>query len=413
LLNIRTSTDTQGKHVDTAFMKLNRNEFTTAFAFILDFLEMELRGNTSNHNKPTGLIAAQIGKAMGLPDEDIFDLSSYAMLHDNGITHECYNIFSKDGRERLDCTVSHCLTGERNLEAFPFLKRRENVIKYHHENFDGSGPFGLSGDDIPLFSQIIALAEPLEVAYAAGETHEDIISCIVGGTGRRYSPLMVEAFKNAASAVSFWLSLDSRFLDSEIGRHIPVYTIDIDLKQLLPISAIMSGIIDSKSPFTANHSKGLTEKTAVMCDYYGFNAAKKTRMMIASDLHDIGKLAIPNHIIDKPGKLSEPEFSQIKTHSFYTRKVIETVRGFEDIAEWAVNHHEKLDGSGYPFGLMAEACCFESRLIGCLDIYQALTEDRPYRAGMSHEESCKIIQKMANDGKISREITADVINVFC
>jgi HD-GYP domain-containing protein (c-di-GMP phosphodiesterase class II) len=359
-MNIGTPTDTRNKHSDTAFMKLNRNEFTTAFAFTLDFLEMELRGNTSNHNKRTGLIAAQIGRAMGLPDEDIFDLSSYAMLHDNGITHECYNFLSEDGQDRLDCTASHCLTGERNLAAFPFLQRRENVIKYHHESFDGSGPFGMSGDDIPLFSQIIALAEPLEIAYAAGETHDDIISGIVEETGRRHSPLLAEAFQNAASAVSFWLSLDSRFLDSEIEHNIPVYTIDIDLAQLLPISAIMSGIIDSKSPFTANHSKGLTEKTAIMCDYYGFSKSKKVRMMIASDLHDIGKLAIPNRIIDKAGKLTEPEFDQMKTHAFYTRKVIESVQGFEDIAEWASNHHEKIDGSGYPFGLTADAICFES-----------------------------------------------------
>ena len=66
----------------------------------------------------TGLIAAQIGRAMGLSDEDIFDLSSYAMLHDNGITHECYNVLSKDGRERLDCTASHCLVGEKNRDSF-------------------------------------------------------------------------------------------------------------------------------------------------------------------------------------------------------------------------------------------------------------------------------------------------------
>ncbi|MDL2229211.1 HD domain-containing protein [Treponema sp. OttesenSCG-928-L16] len=393
-------------------MKLDRNEFTAAFAFTLDFLEMEFRGNTSNHNKRTGLIAAQIGRAMGLDDDDVFDLSAYAMLHDNGITHECYNVLSEDGKGRLDCTASHCIIGEQNLAAFPFLRSRENVITYHHEAFDGSGCFGLPGDSIPLFSQIISLAEPLEIAYASGAGKDDIISGIVKETGRRYSPALVKAFKGAAETVSFWLSLDDRFLDSEIKRHIPSYPIDIDLEQLLPISEIMSGIIDSKSPFTADHSKGLAGKTAVMCDYYGFSKSKKTKMMIASDLHDIGKLAIPNRIIDKTGKLTEPEFSQIKTHAFYTRKVIESVQGFEDIAEWASNHHEKLDGTGYPFGLRAEALCFESRLIGCLDIYQALTEERPYRTGLSHDGACKILEDMAKDNKISREITADIRKVL-
>ena len=212
--------------------------------------------------------------------------------------------------------------------------------------------------------------------------------------------------------MAFWLSLDLRFLDSEIKRHIPTYTIDIDLEQVLPISEIMGGIIDSKSPFTGSHSRGLSEKAGLMCDYYGFDKDKKTRMMIAADLHDIGKLAIPNRIIDKTGKLTEPEFSQVKTHAFYTRKVIESVHGFEDIAEWASNHHEKLDGSGYPFGLTAENISFESQLIGCLDIYQALTEERPYRGSLSHTKACNMLEDMADQNKISREITADLKRVL-
>ncbi len=394
------------------FMKLNRNEFTTAFAFALDFLEMELRDDTSSHNKRTGLIAAQIGKAMGLCEDDIFDLSIYAMLHDNGITHECYNVLSEDGHNHLDCTMSHCLRGERNLAAYPFLQARENVIKFHHEAYDGSGPFGISGDDIPLFSQIIAISEPLEIAYSSGESKDDIICGIAGESGRKYSPVLVQAFNSIAETVSFWLSLDLRFIDSEIKRHIPTRSIEIDLEQLLPISEIMSGIIDSKSPFTADHSKGLAEKTAVMCDHYGFSKSKKIKMIIAADLHDIGKLAIPNCIIDKTGKLTEPEFSQIKTHAFYTRKIIESVQGFEDIAEWASNHHEKLDGTGYPFGFTAKDLCFETRMIGCLDIYQALTEERPYRKSLCHDEACTILDDMVENNKVCREITSDLQKVL-
>lgn len=408
--NVRTSSKKKSK--EPGLLHLNRNEFTTAFAYTLDFLEMEFRGDTSNHNKRTGLISAQLGKALGLSDEDVFDLSSYAMLHDNGLTHECYNVLTDSGTERMDCTASHCIAGEWNLRAFPFLKPRENVIKYHHESYDGSGCFGLSGDDIPLFSQIIAFAEPLEVAYSAGQKYEDILSGIVSESGRKFSPLLVEVFEDLAETVSFWLSLDARFLDSEMKRHVPTYSIDIALEELLPISAIMSGIIDSKSPFTANHSRGLTEKNAVMSDFYGFDSGKKTKLLIAADLHDIGKLAIPNRILDKAGKLTEPEFSLIKTHAFYTRKVIETVRGFEDITEWASNHHEKLDGTGYPFRLSAESLSFESRMMGCLDIYQALTEDRPYRKGLTHSVACGILEDMARDGKISPEITADIRRVF-
>lgn len=404
----RKETKDKSRQEEPGMMQLCRNEFIEAFALTLDFLEMEFKNTLANHNKRTGLIAAQIGRAMGMSDADVFDLSAYAMLHDNGITHMCYNIFAAGGGNKMDCMTAHCIRGEKNLAAFPFLQPRKNVIQYHHEAFDGSGYFGVSGDDIPLFSQIIALAEPLETAYSAGESQEEIIMRIMEESGRKYAPALVEAFRSAADAVSFWLSLDLRFLDSELKRHIPTYSLTVDLKELLPVSAIMSEIIDLKSPFTANHSRGLSEKNAIMCDYYGFSENKKTKMLIATDLHDIGKLAIPNYILDKAGKLTDSEFHQIQAHVFYTRKVIESVRGFEDIAQWASNHHEKLDGKGYPFGLSADELSFESRLIGCLDIYQALTEDRPYREGLSHAAACKIMDDMVAQNKISREITADV-----
>ena len=149
-----------------------------------------------------------------------------------------------------------------------------------------------------------------------------------------------------------------------------------------------------------------------MADYYKMDVNEKMKLIIAADLHDIGKLAVPNSILDSPNKLSDEEFNIIKKHPYYTRLALQEIKGFEDITEWASNHHEKLNGKGYPFGKVAKDLDFNSRLMTCLDIYEALTEERPYRIGLSHEEAMDILNKMKDDGFIDTEITKDIDYVF-
>jgi HD-GYP domain-containing protein (c-di-GMP phosphodiesterase class II) len=152
--------------------------------------------------------------------------------------------------------------------------------------------------------------------------------------------------------------------------------------------------------------------TSKMAKYYNKSEEETLKLIIAADLHDIGKLAIPNSILDKPGKLTKEEFDIIKTHSKYTRLCLEPLYGFKDIIEWTSNHHEKLNGTGYPNGIGGEKLDFNSRLLACLDIYQALTEDRPYREALSHEQSMEILCEMANDNLIDSNITKDIDFVF-
>lgn len=149
-----------------------------------------------------------------------------------------------------------------------------------------------------------------------------------------------------------------------------------------------------------------------MADYYKKGRKEKIMLMIAADLHDIGKLIVPNHILEKPARLTDEEFKIIKTHTYFTRICLEPLKGFEDITEWASNHHEKLDGSGYPYGFTRERLDFNSRMMACLDIYQALIEERPYRSGMEHHKVMKILRDMAKQDLIDGDIVEDINNVF-
>ncbi|MDR1481980.1 MAG: HD domain-containing protein [Synergistaceae bacterium] len=390
-------------------MRINRNEFLFSISFALDFLEMGIRSNITNHNKRVSLISIRMGKALGLDEESIFDLAAYAMLHDNGFTHETFNAISENGVDRLERSLSHCIIGERNLETFPFINKRKNIIKYHHERYDGHGYFGVEGSDIPLFSRIITLADRVEIEYRMRTDRGEILTCIGSDSGTLFCPDACRAFKEISKSASFWLSLDDMFIGHEMKRELPKFDIDMNLLELLSISTILRNIIDAKSPFTGTHTKGIARIAGMMAGYFGFAEERKTKLIIAANLHDLGKIAVPNAIIDKNGKLTKDEFEVMKSHTYYTRKALEAVEGVEDVVEWAANHHEKLDGSGYPYGLARESLGFESQLLACVDIYQALTENRPYRESLGTEKVRSIMVDMAERGYINGEIASQVI----
>ena len=150
-----------------------------------------------------------------------------------------------------------------------------------------------------------------------------------------------------------------------------------------------------------------------MAKYYCFDTTTKYKLLIATDLHDIGKLAISNKILDKSGPLTYLEYEEIKKHPIISKHCLKGLNGFEEIATWIGNHHEKLDGSGYPENLTGNSLDFNSRLIACLDIYQALREKRPYRKAMSHLDTIKILFEMVNTGKLDGKIVEDIDFVFC
>jgi HD-GYP domain-containing protein (c-di-GMP phosphodiesterase class II) len=390
-------------------LNFNRNEFVFSISFALDFLEMGIMKNVTNHNKQVGFIALQIGKTLGLDRDSLMDLSAYAMLHDNGFTHKAYNAAAEDGVHKLELSHSHCIVGERNLASFPFLKRRENVIQYHHEQYNGQGFFGVQKDDIPLFSQIIALADKTDALYRRAEDDKEVMQYVSESKGVLYSPELCDAFGTAASQRSFWLSLHDLFVGMELANLLLEQTIDVGLDELLQMSDILCNIIDAKSPFTGTHSKGLVRWADIMADFYGFDPEHKTKLLIAANLHDLGKIVTPNAILDKDGKLTSDEFKIISAHTFYTRKALQPVKEIKDIMEWAANHHEKLNGTGYPYGFSKKDLDFESQLMACIDIYQALTENRPYRQPMPHARAAEIMGEMAKRGFINGDIVGDLL----
>lgn len=391
-------------------MRMNVNELLISLSQALNFAEEGVLNKSTNHGVRVAYISGRIAQVLSMPEENLFDLISYSLLHDNGVMNALLEIPVRS-TFRTGTNPAHCVEGEKNIAEFPFLHRERNVILYHHEHYDGSGFFGVSGRDIPLYSRVIALSDKIALLYSGGMQEDDIVSR-VQTEARIFDPVVREAFLELSGRVEFWLGMNDQFVQGALAAMLPRVYRRLEFQEIRSVSQIFSRIIDAKSPFTGSHSRGISEKVGKICSYYEFDGDTYWKMRIAADLHDLGKLIVPNEILDKPGRLTPQEFRVVQAHPYYTRKLLEMINGFEEITEWASNHHEKLDGSGYPYGFGEDRLDFNSRILACVDIYQALTEDRPYRKGMSHGAAVRIMQEMARDGLIESAVVEDIDSLF-
>ena len=185
-------------------------------------------------------------------------------------------------------------------------------------------------------------------------------------------------------------------------------------QEVFNLATLIAQIIDFKSHYTCKHSSGVAVNCRAMAKNYGFPPEKITKYYLAGALHDVGKLMISNSLLQKPGRLNDEEFNRMKKHAFYTHQILENIKNKDmiDIIKWASNHHEKLNGTGYPLGLTGDQLSMEERLMTCCDIYQALTEERAYKKGFPHEEAIRIMRDMGMKGELDLQIVQTMDGVF-
>jgi HD-GYP domain-containing protein (c-di-GMP phosphodiesterase class II) len=397
-------------------MKFCLNHFLSAISFALDYVEHDVFGVELNHGKRVAYNAGLIGRKLGFNQDDLFDLIALAILHDNGLGEFMSQKKIQPGLTNYEIIKGHCIVGEHNIKKYPLIKDEKNIILYHHEKLNGTGFFHITGNDIPLKAQIIGFADYIDthfnVAKLYGAYKDEAVAHIMKIRGEEYSAEICDGFFSIIQPVSYRLDQGNKNIDDCVQKSLPPRVINLSYAEIREITEVLSNIIDAKSKFTERHSRGLAEKVDIMAKFYAYSDEQRTKLVIAADLHDLGKLLIPNTILEANRALNEDEIAQIQSHTYYTRKVLSQIDGFQDITEWAANHHEKLNGTGYPYGKTARELDFNSRLMGCLDIYQALTEDRPYRKGMNHSKAIKIMSDMAANRLIESVIVADVNKIF-
>ena len=392
-----------------------------ACSYALDCIEAELVNVSNKHGKRVAYMSVCMANYWNVESDALQDLAICALLHDNAltqyITEEVQKNPSIDIRDDSlnKKTNLHCIYGEKNIAKIPFKTNVSKVILYHHEQADGRGPFRKVWQETPLFARIIHLADIIDaIANSAEFTQGKWDICcefLVKQKGQVFDDECVEAFCKTVSKDTFISFADGTF-ESKLWEIVPRKKQIFDWNTCKNIADFFASIVDYKSPFTSKHSIGVAEKAAQYARYIGYDVLDIEKMYLAGALHDIGKMMVGNEILEKPDKLTDEEFDKMKNHAGYTYLILSQVDDFEEIRDWAALHHEKLNGKGYPFGKTADELNEQERIMACVDIYQALTEERPYKKGMSHEKACDILDDMAKKGFVDADVSHKMRDCF-
>ena len=390
-------------------MTIRMDALIRVFAQALDMVEAACLGVSTNHGKRIAVLCAATGRKLGMNEPEISDLVTCALLHDNALTEY---ILLQQGRERDGENFrTHCVMGQRNIETLPFNGIITGNILFHHEQADGKGPFEMPEGTCPLGAELIAATDmidaelhlqrfsPEELPKLRGIIEADIHRRVTARAGN----VLLEALD-----LDLLESLRDERIAQTVGSVIPEWNMRLDDPSLVSVAEFIAHIIDCKSAFTKAHTQQIARRAWFMAEHYGYDTNEKIQLYLAAALHDIGKLAVPSEVLEKPGRLTNEEFNVIKTHVGHTRSLLSAMDGLGIIVEWASNHHETLDGSGYPLGKNEAELDFNSRLMACIDIYQAVCEERPYHPRRSHEETMPILRQMAEAGKIDASIVKDL-----
>jgi HD-GYP domain-containing protein (c-di-GMP phosphodiesterase class II) len=303
---------------------------------------------------------------------------------------------SEIARELIE---TRCQRGADIARQLRFSEKVAQGIQSLDEHWAGGGkPLGLAGEALPIYSRIALLAQVVDVFQVAGG-RESARAEVTARSGTWFDPAIVAAFERAASEPDFWSRLDSPDLARTIFDLEPAqHRRSVDEAYLDDIAEAFALVVDSKSPFTSGHSTRVAFFTDLIAGQLGFAPERRRWLKRGALLHDIGKLGVSNSILDKPGKLDPAEWDAVRLHPAHTTTILSRIAAFRDLARMAGAHHERLDGKGYPEGLSGDQIPLETRVMTVADIFDALTADRPYRAGMPVGQALAILEKDVGTG---------------
>jgi HD-GYP domain-containing protein (c-di-GMP phosphodiesterase class II) len=434
---------------------ISSSRLLAALSTALDLTEGQLPG----HSVRTCYLASRLALRLGLPDHDRANLFYAALLKDAGCSTNAAALSQIFGGDDIALKASQA-TLDRSIVAYaaftirnlpltePLPARMARLVRIAlsgsrvrrqveqtrcergaaiaqkagfgadvglaigdlHEHWDGQGmPFGRRRQEIHLFARILSACAALDV-FNSVRGSVAAIAMIRARRGSWYDPEVVDALLPVAAELLAALAqpgIAVRTWELEPASEVRLSDgADIDR-----IAGAFADIVDAKSPFTGSHSRRTATVAESLAVRLHLPPALMTDVRRAALLHDVGKLGVPNSILDKAGPLTAAEFSLIKRHPEMTHRILAPIPTFAGVADLAASHHERLDGTGYWRGLAAESLAIGARIIAVADVYEALTADRPYRAGMSVERALAVIETMSGD-HLAREVTAVLRDVI-
>jgi HD-GYP domain-containing protein (c-di-GMP phosphodiesterase class II) len=289
-----------------------------------------------------------------------------------------------------------CHRGAGIARRMGFPGPTADAIQSLDEHWNGSGhPAGLRGEEIPRMARICSLAQTVEVFHAA-QGVDAAIEMARQRRGTWFDPQLVGLLCDTRGDWAWWEELATPgLIDVIVALEPAAHERTIGTDELDDVAQAFGEIIDAKSPYTFQHSANVASYAAGIAAQVGMSSDGLRSIRRAGLLHDIGKLGVSNLILDKNGPLTPDERRAVEQHPLYTHQILTRVDAFRPFAWTAALHHERLDGTGYPWRLHGHALDREARILAVADVYEALTAERPYRAAMEPARAFDIIARDA------------------
>jgi HD-GYP domain-containing protein (c-di-GMP phosphodiesterase class II) len=309
--------------------------------------------------------------------------------------------FLADGRHDLEqMYMNHWRAASAFSEELGLSDAVRESVAQTFERWDGKGePDGINGEGLLPPARLVHLADVVEVFHHTGG-----VAAAVGvaraRSGGQLDPILVKLFATEAEAI--FANLDQVATWDAVMGKASTASRELSQDELDQALAASADFVDLKSPYTLGHSRGVAELAAAAAGELGADTRTVHR---AGLVHDLGRMGVPNTIWDKRAPLTAGEVERVRLHPYYTDRILASVPALAFLAPVAAQHHERLDGSGYPRGSTAESLSPEGRLLAVADTHQAWSEPRPYREALDAD---KIAARLRAEVKAGRLDGADV-----
>jgi HD-GYP domain-containing protein (c-di-GMP phosphodiesterase class II) len=330
--------------------------------------------------------------------------SGHAPLHRFRIGLE----FALSGHREVDNMIAHHAAIARTFgEQLGLPDEVLESLGAAYESWDGRGwPGDLEGEQVPLPARISQVAEFVEVAHRVGGV--DAARSVVGkGAGKQFDPDVAGLVQDEGAtllagmeSVSSWDAV----IDSE-----PALGVVLSGERFDAALAAVANFVDLKSPYTLGHAAAVAELAAQAGVRLGLAEHEVRTLRRAALVHDLGRLGVSNSIWDKPGPLGAGEWERVRLHPHLTDRMLRQSVALAPFGAIAVQHRERLDGSGYPRGLAGNAISRPARIIAAADAYQAMREPRPYRPAHTSEQAAAELRAEAKASRLDSEAVEAVL----
>lgn len=313
------------------------------------------------------------------------DLEKILLAKEKGIK---YTILAVDDEQNNLALLQRTLRSNYNILLASSGEEALEVVKAH-------------GDEISLIvsDQKMPIMEGTEFFKQISDQHPDIVKILL--TGHSNVDILVDAINECHLFQYILKPFEPEQLCMIVESGIKKYELSTSRTQILQdLSELfyktiksIAHALDAKDQYTHGHSMRVTLYSLALAKALNLPEDLLEEIETAGLLHDIGKIAIPEKILLKPGKLTDEEFEVIKTHPELGKRFVDSIKKLSLISNWLKSHHERYDGKGYPDGLVGDQIPISSRIISLADTYDAMTSTRSYRVALSHQQAIGEIKR--------------------